>query len=85
MKLSYSCRRAGELLSKRLDEPLGLIEELKLRLHLSMCGNCGHVASQLGAISTACAELFSGEPDASAPAQLLADEDPSIDGPASER
>ena len=60
MNLTYSCKRVAELLSQRLDEPLGLIDELRLRLHLSMCGNCSNVAEQLSAVNAASAELFSG-------------------------
>lgn len=59
MNLMYSCRRVAELLSQRLDEPLGLLDEMRLRLHLSMCDNCSHVADQLGAVHAASAELLS--------------------------
>lgn len=59
MNWMYSCKRVAELLSQRLDEPLGLIDEMRLRLHLSMCGNCGNVAEQLQAVHSATAELLS--------------------------
>ncbi|MBI5718806.1 MAG: zf-HC2 domain-containing protein [Burkholderiales bacterium] len=59
MNWMYSCKRVAELLSQRLDEPLGLIDEMRLRLHLSMCGNCGNVAEQLHAVHAATAELMS--------------------------
>lgn len=59
MNLMYSCRRVAELLSQRLDEPLGLLDEMRLKLHLSMCGNCSHVADQLGAVHAASADLLS--------------------------
>ena len=58
LTLTYSCRKVAELLSQRLDEPLGLIDDLRLRLHLSMCRDCSHVASQLEAVHAASAELF---------------------------
>lgn len=58
MNLMYSCRRVAELLSQRLDEPLGLIDEMRLKLHLSMCGNCSHVADQIEAVHTASTELL---------------------------
>jgi len=59
MNLMYSCRRVAELLSQRLDEPLGLLDEMRLKLHLSMCGNCSHVADQIEAVHAASAELLS--------------------------
>ena len=61
MNLMYSCRRVAELLSQRLDEPLGLLDEMRLRLHLSMCGNCSHVAGQIEAVHAASAELLANE------------------------
>lgn len=65
MNLMYSCRRVAELLSQRLDEPLGLLDEMRLKLHLSMCGNCSHVADQIEAVHAASAELLANglEPD----------------------
>lgn len=57
-----SCKRVAELLSQRLDEPLSLIDEMKLRLHLSMCANCHNVDHQLKAIHAASADLFSTDP-----------------------
>lgn len=59
MNLMYSCRRVAELLSQRLDEPLSLLDELRLKLHLSMCDNCSHVADQIEAVHKASAELLS--------------------------
>ena len=58
MNWMHSCKRVAELLSQQLDEPLGLIDGLKLRLHLPLCGNCSNVAGQLGAVHAASAELF---------------------------
>lgn len=58
MNWMHSCKRVAELLSQRLDEPLSLIDEMKLRLHLSMCGNCRHVEQQLSGLHAATAELF---------------------------
>lgn len=64
MNLTYSCKRVAELLSQRLDEPLGLLDEIRLRLHLSMCDNCSNVAQQMSAVHAACADLFGGGLDA---------------------
>ena len=56
MGLMHSCRRVAELISQSHDEPLGLLD--RLRLHLSMCGNCRTVEQQLGAVSRLAGELF---------------------------
>jgi predicted anti-sigma-YlaC factor YlaD len=60
MNWMHSCKRAAELLSQRLDEPLSLVDELKLRMHLSMCGNCHNMEQQIGGVHAASAELFAG-------------------------
>jgi predicted anti-sigma-YlaC factor YlaD len=67
MNWMYSCRRVAELLSQRLDEPLGLLDEMKLKLHLSMCGNCANVAAQMEALHRASTELLSQGPQAEVP------------------
>jgi len=58
MNLSYSCKRVAELLSLSLDEPLGLFDRLRLRVHLSMCGNCSNVERQLLGVKALSADLF---------------------------
>ena len=72
MNLTHSCRRVAELLSQRMDEPLGWLDGLRLRVHLSMCDNCRHVSQQLDAVNELTGELFAfdGEPavDAGSPA-----------------
>ncbi|HQR75873.1 MAG TPA: zf-HC2 domain-containing protein [Burkholderiaceae bacterium] len=68
MSLMYSCKRVAELLSQRLDEPLGLIDEMRLRLHLSMCRNCSNVAEQIEAVHAASAEMLSNGLDLDDPA-----------------
>lgn len=50
MNILHSCKRAAELLSQSLDEPLDVVDSLRLRMHLSMCGNCRNVEEQLGLI-----------------------------------
>lgn len=59
MKLGYSCRKVAQLLSQRLDEPLGVVDSLRLRLHLSLCSNCQNVARQLSDVRTLSADVFS--------------------------
>jgi predicted anti-sigma-YlaC factor YlaD len=45
-----SCLEASRLLSRALDEPLGLLDQALLRVHLSMCGRCAEVQRQLGTL-----------------------------------
>lgn len=64
----YSCKKVAELLSQRFDEPFGLVDRLRLRVHLSMCNNCRHVENQLTAIHLLIADLFSsGQASGNAP------------------
>lgn len=58
MNLMHSCKRAAELLSRRLDEPLGMVDDLLLALHLSMCRNCSEVEKQLAHIHSASSSLL---------------------------
>lgn len=59
MNWMYSCKQVAQLLSQRLDEPLGLVDRIRLSLHLSMCDNCRHVEQQLNGVHALSAELFS--------------------------
>lgn len=61
MNWLHSCERVAELLSQSLDEPLGLLDRLRLRMHLSMCSNCRRVEQQLDSLHALSAELFSGD------------------------
>ncbi|MDP1691355.1 MAG: zf-HC2 domain-containing protein [Burkholderiaceae bacterium] len=76
MNWMHSCKRVAELLSQRLDEPLGLIDEIKLRLHLSMCGDCRNVELQIIGVHAASADLFAGGLDLGDDADTEADETP---------
>ena len=60
MNWLYSCKQVAQLLSQRLDEPLGAINSLRLRLHLSMCSNCSNVDEQLREVNALAAKLFTG-------------------------
>ena len=71
MNWMYSCKRVAELLSQRLDEPLGLLDEMRLKLYLSMCGNCANVAAQMEALHSASAELLSTGLDPDEPASRV--------------
>lgn len=43
MKLSLSCDKVAELLSRSMDERLGFVEQLRLKLHLLFCADCRNV------------------------------------------
>jgi hypothetical protein len=49
MKMGWkmSCRDAHQLLSERMDRPLGGLERLRLRLHLGICRACSRVERQM--------------------------------------
>lgn len=57
----HSCDEASRLLSRALDEPLGLLDRSLLQLHLSMCSHCAEVDRQLKMLDTLTADLFSGD------------------------
>ena len=50
MNLMHSCRQAAELLTRARDEPLPALDKLRLKLHLSLCGDCRNVEDQLAQI-----------------------------------
>lgn len=43
----YSCEEASRLSSRAMDEPLGRLERLQLRLHLMMCRGCSNFSRQI--------------------------------------
>lgn len=59
MNWMHSCKRVAELLTLSLDEPLGWLDRVRLKAHLSMCGNCRNVQDQLQRIEALSADLFS--------------------------
>jgi len=61
MKGHHSCRRVAELLSQRLDEPLGLLDTIQLRVHMAICRNCQHVEQQLEGVKSLTAALFEAD------------------------
>lgn len=58
MNLMYSCRKVAELVSQSMDEPLGPIDRLRLRMHLSMCANCRNVEQQMQRVGALSGQLF---------------------------
>lgn len=57
MLMMPSCKEVSKLLSDRLDERLGLMDSLGLRLHLAMCNACSRVARQFVLLRKGIAEL----------------------------
>ena len=47
MSLMYSCRKVAELLLLAQDEPLGILQQWQLRMHLTRCSNCRNFGEQL--------------------------------------
>ena len=54
----HSCKQVAELLTRSLDEPLGFVEGLRLRLHLHICGDCANVEQPLAALKVQGRDLF---------------------------
>lgn len=50
MNIFHSCERAAELMSQALDEPLAFTDRVRLRIHLSMCGDCQEVERQIATL-----------------------------------
>jgi hypothetical protein len=64
----HSCKQVAELLTRSLDEPLGFVERLRLRLHVHICGDCANVEQQLAALKVRSRDLFAeGMGDETAP------------------
>jgi hypothetical protein len=53
MKLSLTCDKVAELLSRAMDEPLGIIEQLRLKHHLLFCADSRQVGEQFKQLSGA--------------------------------
>lgn len=57
MNMMPSCKDVSKLLSDRLDQKLGLMDSLGLRLHLAMCKACSRVGRQFDLLRKGIAEL----------------------------
>ena len=55
--LMITCRQAQVLLSQRQDRALGLLERLRLRLHLTLCDWCSRIARHFRMLSEAVRRL----------------------------
>jgi Putative zinc-finger len=58
MKLSLTCDKVAALLSRSMDEPLGIIEQLRLKHHLLFCADCRHVDEQFKQLNGAMQSPF---------------------------
>jgi len=61
MDMMHSCKRVAELLSQSLDEPLGWFDQVRMRMHLSMCGNCRNIEQQMLGMEALTRDLFSAD------------------------
>jgi predicted anti-sigma-YlaC factor YlaD len=50
-----SCKEVAVLLSRAVDGELSLLERMKLRAHLALCGSCRQVLRQFKTLRTAIA------------------------------
>lgn len=67
MNLMHSCKQVAELLSQQQDEPLNWFDAARLKVHLSMCGNCENVAQQLAQLQQLSKEMFAADEAAADP------------------
>lgn len=58
--MMISCRKATELLSRQLDEPLSLWDRGRLRLHLLICHACRVFERRLTQIRRVLKQQFAG-------------------------
>lgn len=54
--LMLSCKRAAELIEKKLEAPLSTTESVQLSMHTKMCKACSNYQSQQGLIDQALRE-----------------------------
>lgn len=53
MKINISCQEASQLVSRQIDQPLSLMDSMRLRAHLLVCKACPIVHRKLKAIHQA--------------------------------
>jgi predicted anti-sigma-YlaC factor YlaD len=56
-KLLYSCRKASELASRAMEEPLPPLARARLRMHHLMCSGCRNFARQIAFLRRASRKL----------------------------
>lgn len=73
MNWMHSCKRVAELLTQSMDEQLGWLDRIRLRVHLSMCDNCSNVEQQLRSVQAMSADLFNLDDDSAGDAGPVAE------------
>ena len=66
-----TCKRTAELVSRSLDEPLGLWRRLLLGLHLAFCGRCCRFRRQSRLLQRAGRLVGQGDPPGAAADAVL--------------
>ena len=56
-----NCKEATQLLSLRMDQPLGLKQRSLLRFHLMMCSGCRHFGQHMGDLRQLSQRYMRGE------------------------
>ena len=57
----YSCKTASELIDIRYEKPLSISENIRLRIHLSMCKQCLQYSKQSKIIDDAIQKMLRNE------------------------
>lgn len=59
--MKMSCKQASRLISAGLDRPLTRMEQVRLSMHLVLCGNCRQFRLQMNLLRTAARKAGNGE------------------------
>lgn len=64
MGLKPTCREIHKLVSEKMDRKLTLIEKLRMRLHMVVCGACTRFNGQMHLLRSAMQRFSHNRPDA---------------------
>jgi predicted anti-sigma-YlaC factor YlaD len=59
--MMIKCKQASWLVSLSLDRPLTLAEQVRLSMHLMMCGNCKNFSRHMAQLRHMARQLGNGE------------------------
>ncbi|MDN0076178.1 zf-HC2 domain-containing protein [Crenobacter sp. SG2303] len=59
--MMIKCKEASWLISASLDRPLTLAEQVRLSMHLLMCGNCKNFSQQMAQLRAIARQVGNGE------------------------
>ena len=62
MKPLLSCKEVSQLVSQGLDRRLGLVERVRLRIHLAICDGCTNFKKQMLFLRKALSRLAEHNP-----------------------